>query len=121
METFRAKLGTTFRFRSDLSGEILIQFANDSESGRSLTRVTYLGNVVSTVQIPVEDFLELAAHVAGLPPWAPEKDAYDRETTELILAHVARCKACDDAGRRCSSYWELILNRVKEKERRATQ
>lgn len=107
METFTAKHGTAFRYNADLSGEI-----------ECATR----GTSSQVWSVPAEDFMEFAAHVAGLPPWAPEKDAYDKETTELMLAHVENCRACGpDQGRRCSKYWELILERVKEKERRAIQ
>lgn len=75
METFKAKLGTVFRYNADLTGEVYIQFANESESGRSLARVTYRGNAITTVQIPFEDFLEFAAHASGVPQTSEQQSA----------------------------------------------
>jgi hypothetical protein len=120
METFNAKLGTVFRYNADLSGEIYIQIANDEAGGPA--RVRYRGTVVTTVQIPAEDFMEFAAAIAGLPLWEPEKDPYDHETTELMVKHVADCLECSSDGQtRCEKYWQLVLERVKTKERRALQ
>jgi|SRR5882724_2295558 len=64
LEFFRAKLGTVFRWNQDLTGELYIQF---QEGEGSAARLRYRGNVVTTVQIPVEDLMEFAAHVSGLP------------------------------------------------------
>jgi hypothetical protein len=113
METFRAKLGTTFRYNLDLTEAILVQFDESRV-------VVYRGNVVTTVAIPSTDFLEFAAHIAGLPPWAPEKDAYDQETIDLMIRHAENCPDCGATGR-CENYWLLVLERTREKKRRSTQ
>jgi len=64
LETFRAKLGTTFRYRADLTGEVYVQF-EDREGAPA--RVAYQGNVTTTIQIPLEDLMEFVAHVSGVP------------------------------------------------------
>lgn len=104
MEKFVSKSGFTFYYTEDLSGEIFV-------AGTAARPIPCL-------RIPALDFMEFAAHVAGLPPWEPEKDAYDHETTELMLKHVETCPDCSLASR-CSKYWKVILERVREKERRA--
>jgi hypothetical protein len=75
------------------------------------------GCTVTTLGVPAEDFMEFAAHIAGAPPWQPSKDPYDRETMELMVKHVETCSECH-LEQRCSKYFELILERVKVKERR---
>lgn len=106
MKTFRANHGTVFRFQDDLSGAVTIWPVLPAQKSPA------------PVEISAEDFMQFAAHVAGLPPWQPEKDAFDRQTTELMLAHVEKCPDCN-LETRCSKYWTLILDRVREKERRA--
>lgn len=64
MQEFKARLGTVFRWKADLTGEVYIQF---SESASSLARVRYVGNVVTTVQVPLEDLMEFAAHISNVP------------------------------------------------------
>lgn len=114
MKTFRANHGTVFHYHEDLGGEITLQVpGREAAAGANTTRLP-----LRTVGVSAEDFMQFAAHVAGLPPWQPEKDAFDRQTTELMLAHVENCPDCN-LETRCSKYWTLILERVREKERRA--
>jgi hypothetical protein len=104
MRKFISRAGFTFYYEKDLSGEIYI-------AGTAARPIPCL-------RIPSIDFMEFAAHVAGLPPWEPEKDAYDHETTELMVRHVESCSECA-LDHRCSKYFEVILERVRAKERKA--
>lgn len=106
MRKFISKSGFTFYYEPDLSGEIYV-------AGSAARPIPCL-------RIPSLDFMEFAAHVAGLPPWQPEKDAFDHETTELMVQHVESCPDCS-LELRCSKYFELIFKRVREKERRTVQ
>ena len=103
MKHFRAKHGTHFYWRNDLSGRILF-----SE--------TFLGLRHS---VDAEDFMEFACTVAGMPPWDPIRDDHDRETERLMKEHVASCSSCGVA--RCEAYWKLVLGRIREKERKFIQ
>ncbi len=62
MESFTAKLGTKFRYRSDLQDAIYIQIEN-----RSGVAVSYVGNIITTIQVPAEDLLEFVARVSDVP------------------------------------------------------
>jgi hypothetical protein len=123
MKTFRARaFRTTFHYHEDLSGEITVQVNGEEAAGANTVRwedATGHHYAVSTIGVPAEDFMEFAAHVAGLP-FFPEHDDYDRETTELMVAHVEKCADCR-LDRRCAKYFELILMRIRDKERRTIQ
>lgn len=66
MLTFRAKLGTTFRYRADLSGEVLVQVRGE-EAAAGANTVACGDHVVSTIGVPLEDVMEFAAHLSGVP------------------------------------------------------
>lgn len=119
MEIFKAKLGTTFYYNLDLSGNIMVVRDLGLTAQESPMRIGHEGDDRVGLTVPAEDFMEFAAHVAGLPPWEPEKDPYDHETTRLMVAHTDNCSACG-ATNRCSEYWKLILERTREKERKHT-
>lgn len=97
---FKAKGGTVFQYFLNFSGDIRIVDAYETTS----------------LSVPIEDFMEFAAHLAGMPPWDPATDAHDKQTEKMMCEHVQTCPRCTLA-RHCDEYWTLIVHRVKDKER----